>query len=108
MAGGLRVPKALGDFLVLQAIEETGGNAVAVPDTATLASMNRLAATEGLWICPEGGACVAALQTLRSSGWVHPDETVVILNTGLGLKYPDSVEPKPRATLKPSDDLPLG
>ena len=108
VAGGLRVPKALGDFLVLQAIEETGGSAVAVPDEATIAAMNNLAETEGIWICPEGGACVAALQTLTARGWVRPDESVVILNTGLGLKYPDTVTPKPIATLQPGDRLPVG
>jgi threonine synthase len=107
VAGGLRVPKALGDFLVLQAIEETGGSAVAVPDEATIAAMNNLGETEGLWICPEGGACVAALQGLQARGWVRPDESVVILNTGLGLKYPDTVTPKPIATLQPGDRLPV-
>src|SRR6266581_3939998 len=94
IAGGLRVPKALGDFLVLQAIRETKGTAVAVPDDDSLAAMRLLAEREGTWICPEGAACVAALRTLQARDWVQPDETVLILNTGLGLKYPDFVEPE--------------
>ena len=108
IAGGLRVPKALGDFLVLRAIRETDGSAVAVPDEGSLAAMRLLAEREGMWICPEGAACVAALRTLQTRGWVRPDETVLILNTGLGLKYPDTVEPEPAARLRPEDDIPVG
>src|SRR5919199_962821 len=69
LAGGIRVPKALGDFLVLQAIRETGGTAVAVEDTDILDAMGLLAEHEGLWICPEGAACVAALRRLARDGW---------------------------------------
>lgn len=107
IAGGLRVPKALGDFLVLRAIRATGGCAVAVPDDDILAAMRLLSKREGMWICPEGAATVAALQSLLARDWVRPDETVVILNTGAGLKYPDTVEPEPIAVLRPGDELPV-
>jgi threonine synthase len=107
VAGGLRVPKALGDFLVLRALRETRGTAVAVEDEDTLRALRLLAESEGMWICPEGAACVAALEQLKEQGWVRSDESVVILNTGIGLKYPQTVEPRPVARLKPDDDLPL-
>ncbi|MCC7106434.1 MAG: threonine synthase [Chloroflexi bacterium] len=106
IASGLRVPKALGDFLVLQALRETSGTAVAVSDEDGLAAMRQLAATEGMWICPEGATCVHALAELARSGWVKPRETAVILNTGVGVKYPETYQPEPRARLRPTDDLP--
>lgn len=106
IAGGLRVPKALGDFLVLQAIRETDGTAVAVPDEDTLAAMRLLAGREGMWICPEGAACVAAVRSLRERGWIRPAERVLILNTGIGLKYPDTARPEPVARLRPDESLP--
>jgi threonine synthase len=106
IAGGLRVPKALGDFLVLRAIRETKGTAVAVPDDDILAAMRLVAEHEGLWTCPEGAATVAAVRLLVEQGWVQRDETVLLLNTGAGLKYPDTVEPRPVAVLRPGDELP--
>jgi threonine synthase len=107
VAGGLRVPKALGDFLVLQAIRETGGTAVAVEDQDTLEAMRQVARREGSWICPEGAACIAALRKLREQAWVRPDESVLILNTGVGLKYPATAEPEPVARLQPDAPLPI-
>jgi threonine synthase len=91
VAFGITVPKALGDFLVLQAIADTGGCAVAVDDEAILAEQHRLAELEGAFICPEGAATFAAVRHLRTSGWIHAGEQVVALNTGLGLKYPETV-----------------
>jgi threonine synthase len=108
IAGGLRVPKALGDFLVLQAIRETNGTAIAVPDDNSLAAMRLLAECEGLWICPEGAACVAALRTLKEQAWVRANESALILNTGLGLKYPDTVQPEAAARLGPDGRLTIG
>lgn len=105
LASGLRVPKALGDFLVLEAVRATGGTAVAVEDEATVAAMRRAAAAEGLFICPEGAAAVAAAERLRASGWLAEGERVVILNTGTGLKYPESVE-FDLPVLDPDDDIP--
>jgi threonine synthase len=91
LAFGINVPKALGDFLVLRGVRETDGTAVAVSDDAILAELGRLAAAEGTWICPEGAACLAAVRELRESGWIAEQEQVVVLNTGAGLNYPDTV-----------------
>jgi threonine synthase len=91
VAFGINVPKALGDFLVLDAVRATGGTAVAVSDAALLAEQRRLAADEGTFICPEGAACMAATLQLRESGFLHAADTVVVLNTGTGLKYPETI-----------------
>jgi threonine synthase len=91
VAFGITVPKALGDFLVLDAVRSTGGTAVAVTDEALLAAQVALARDEGTWVCPEGAACFAAVGQLRESGWLGGDEEVVVLNTGTGLLYPDTV-----------------
>ena len=91
VAFGITVPKALGDFLVLDAVRSTGGTAVAVTDEELLAAQADLARTEGAWVCPEGAACFAAAGQLRAAGWLGGDEDVVVLNTGTGLLYPDTV-----------------
>ena len=91
LAFGINVPKALGDFLVLQAVRESGGTAVAVTDEDILAELAALASAEGSWVCPEGAACFAAAKRLREEGWIGEDERVVVLNTGSGLKYPETV-----------------
>jgi threonine synthase len=87
VASGLRVPKALGDFLVLEAVRSSGGTCVAVSDEAMLEAGAELAAQEGIFPAPEGGACVAALKQLLSTGFLKPTERIVIYNTGTGLKY---------------------
>ena len=92
VAFGITVPKALGDFLVLRAVRETGGTAIAVDDASLLAEQRRLAADEGTFICPEGAACLAAARRLRETGFIGTGETVVVLNTGAGLKYPETIE----------------
>ncbi|MBB4683913.1 threonine synthase [Amycolatopsis jiangsuensis] len=92
VAFGITVPKALGDFLVLDAVYATEGTAIAVTDDELLAAQQQLAELEGAFICPEGAACFAALGQLRESGWVGEDEEVVVLNTGAGIKYPETVE----------------
>ena len=91
LAFGINVPKALGDFLVLRGVRETEGTAIAVSDEAILAELGTLASAEGTWICPEGAACLAATRELRDSGWIAEGERVVVLNTGVGLKYPETV-----------------
>lgn len=88
IAFGITVPKALGDFLILRAVYETGGCAIAVTDADILAAQRRVAELEGAFVCPEGAACFAAVGQLRESGWIDPGEEVVVLNTGTGLKYP--------------------
>ena len=88
VAAGLRVPAAVGDFLILRALRESGGTAVAVPDDALVEAQMRLSRLEGVFACPEGGATLAALEVLLAQGWVSPEERVVLFNTGTGLKYP--------------------
>ncbi|MDN5347863.1 MAG: threonine synthase [Clostridia bacterium] len=92
IAGGIRVPKALGDFLVLEAVYSTKGTAVSVSDAEIMEALKLVARTEGMFICPEGAATVAAAKKLRDSGFLGEDERVVLLNTGSGLKYPELVE----------------
>ena len=87
VASGLRVPKPLGDFLILDAVRASGGTAVAVDDTELLEAGVELASTEGMFAAPEGAACVAALRRLLRSGFLDPAERIVIYNTGAGLKY---------------------
>jgi threonine synthase len=94
VASGLNVPKAVGDFLVLNALRQTGGTSIAVTDQDLLAAQQQLARSEGIFVCPEGAACFAAVGTLRSAGWLRGDETVVVLNTGTGIKYPNTVTVK--------------
>ena len=89
VADGLRVPKAIGDFLVLRAVRESGGTALAVSDADMVASMRQLGADEGVSAAPEGGAALQALKQLVAEGRVGRDETVVLFNTGGALKYLD-------------------
>jgi len=89
VAAGLRVPAAVGDFLMLRALRESGGTAVAVSDAALVAAQKRMARLEGIFACPEGGATLAALEKLLAAGRVSPEERIVLFNTGTGLKYPD-------------------
>jgi threonine synthase len=105
IAFGLNVPKALGDFLILQAINETNGCAVAVRDDEILIAQQILAREEGMFCCPEGAATLSAAIQLTKSGWIKPEESVVLLNTGTGLKYPETVETEP-PVLEPGDSLP--
>jgi threonine synthase len=105
VAFGITVPKALGDFLVLDAVRSTEGTAIAVTDDALLAAQRTLARDEGIWVCPEGAACFAAVGQLRESGWIGRDEDVVVLNTGTGLIYPDTV-PVDVPTLAANDSTP--
>jgi threonine synthase len=86
-AYGLRVPAPLGGYLCLRAIRETGGTAVAIGEAEMAIATRELAAQSGIDICPEGGAAWAAISQLRSSGWIRDEESVVVFNTGTGLKY---------------------
>ncbi len=89
IADGLRVPKAIGDFLVLRAIRESGGTAVAVTDADMVRAMRVLGRTEGISAAPEGGAALVALEILVKRGDVKSDDRVVLFNTGGALKYLD-------------------
>jgi threonine synthase len=89
VADGLRVPKAIGDFLVLRAVRESGGAAVAVEDADMVAAMRELGAFEGISAAPEGGAALHALKILQQQGRIRKSDTVVVFNTGGALKYLD-------------------
>jgi threonine synthase len=89
IADGLRVPKAIGDFLVLRAVRESGGTAVAVTDDEMVAAMRDIGTREGISAAPEGGAALQALKMLVADGRVQPDDAVVLFNTGGALKYLD-------------------
>ncbi|HSD25912.1 MAG TPA: threonine synthase [Vicinamibacteria bacterium] len=86
-AHGIRVPKALGDFLILRALRESHGAGIAVSEHEIVQGVKDAAACEGLFMCPEGGACVAAARKLKVSGHLSPDDTVVLFDTGTGYKY---------------------
>ncbi|HEY9285370.1 MAG TPA: threonine synthase [Pyrinomonadaceae bacterium] len=89
-ASGLRVPRAIGDFLILDALRESGGAAVAVTDEELLAAASEIGAAEGIFAAPEGAACLPALRKLLDAGQVRPGERVVLFNTGAGVKYLES------------------
>ena len=91
-AAGLRVPGAVGDALMLEALRDSGGTAIAVSDDELMTEVQTVGRSEGMFVCPEGGAVVAALRKLIAQGWVKPDEQVVLFNTGSGLKYLDAFE----------------
>ncbi len=89
LAAGMRVPAAIGDYLMLDALRESGGGAVAVTDEDILQWVPKVSSLEGIFVCPEGAATAAALAKLLQDGTVSPNETVLLLNTGSGLKYLD-------------------
>jgi threonine synthase len=91
-AAGIRVPKALGDFIVLKALRQTAGTAVAVSEMEIAESMHSIGEAEGMLVCPEGGAAIAGTARLRRDGWIRENEEVVIFNTGTGLKYAEHLQ----------------
>ncbi len=91
-ASGLRVPAAVGDFMILDAIRESGGCAVAVPELDIVAAMTRAIAAEGIAFCPEAAACVLAASKLVADGRIKPTERVVLLNTGATTKYVETIQ----------------
>ncbi len=89
IASGLRVPKAIGDFIMLKILRESNGGAIAVDDEEMVRVGREVGKSEGLFVAPEGAACFAALKSLRASGKIDIGERVVIFNTGSGIKYLD-------------------
>lgn len=87
VASGLRVPKAIGDFLIIDALQQSGGTAIAVTDEELLAAVKEIGSAEGIFCAPEGAACLPALRKLIEQDSVKEGETVVIFNTGAGVKY---------------------
>jgi threonine synthase len=104
-AFGINVPKALGDFLILDAIYRTGGCALAVSDAELLSAQREIASTEGALVCPEGAATIAAIRVLRERGEVGECEVVIALNTGAGIKYPETLDAR-APLLEPDGEIP--
>lgn len=86
-AAGLRVPRAVGDFLILQGIRDSDGAGIAVTDAQMEHAVQLMGKTTGIFAAPEGGATAAAIPLLLERGWLQPDEEIVLFNTGSGLKY---------------------
>jgi threonine synthase len=93
IASGLRVPKAIGDFLILNILRQSNGGAIAVADKEMIGVTSEVGSSEGLFIAPEAAACFVALKSLRSASKIRPGDRVVIFNTGSGIKYLDCYGP---------------
>ncbi len=105
-ASGLRVPKPLGDDLILRALRESGGTAVAVTDQELIDAGLEMAALEGIFPAPEGAACIPALRKLLAAGFLKPEERIIVFNTGAGLKYLEAYSTRhPRAAATEQDKL---
>ena len=92
IASGLRVPKAIGDFLILKILRQSNGGAISIDDEEVIRVGREVGSSEGLFVALEAAACFAALKSLRSTGKIHSGERVVIFNTGSGIKYLDCYE----------------
>jgi threonine synthase len=92
VASGLRVPKAIGDFLILDALRQSGGTAIAVSDEELITAVKEIGVSEGLFCAPEGAACLPALRMMIEQDLIKENETVVIFNTGAGVKYLECFE----------------
>ena len=101
IAAGLRVPAAIGDYLILEAVRESGGTAITVTDDEMLEGMALAAEREGLFVSPESGAAVIATRTLRESGFLRADDLTVIFATGSGLMHVDLVD-RPVTAIDPN------
>jgi threonine synthase len=97
-AAGLRVPKAYGDYLILDILKKSGGTAVAATDEEILSATRHWASVEGIFAAPEGAAALVAYQKLRASGFLRAEDTVVLFNTGSAYKYLDMIEAQERKT----------
>jgi len=91
IASGIRVPAAVGDFMILDAVRESGGRAIAVDEARIYEWMKLATSLEGISVCPETAACVGALEQLAAEGWIAPAERVVVFNTGAAQKYPEAM-----------------
>jgi threonine synthase len=101
LAAGLRVPKAYGDYLILEILQKSEGRAVAVTDAEIMDSLYQWARVEGVFAAPEGAAALAAYRKLRASNFLGSDDSVVLFNTGSGLKYLDVIEDQTRRAAPP-------
>jgi threonine synthase len=105
IAAGLRVPKAYGDYLLLDVIRQSRGTAVAVTDDEMLAAVREWARDEGVFAAPEGAASLAAYHKLRRQGFLKTSDRVVLFNTGSGLKYIDVFAAEQKSQLPPSRNI---
>ncbi len=103
VAAGIRVPRAVGDFLILRAVRESGGTAIAVDDDAILRAVDDAARQDGLLLCPEGGATLAAYRHALAKGLVAAEDKVVLFNCATGLKYPMPEAPRTLDRTQPID-----
>jgi threonine synthase len=94
VASGLRVPKAVGDFIMLDILRKSGGTAVSVTDDELIAAVKEIGSAEGIFAAPEGAACLPALKDLLERNEVDPNERIVLFNTGTGVKYLEAFQPK--------------
>ena len=101
IASGLRVPGPLGDLLILSMLRQTNGTAVAVSDDEMLEAGRELASREGIFAAPEGASTVVAARKLAASGWIKPDDAVVLFNTGTGYKYSEAWERALQSAVSP-------
>ena len=101
LAAGLRVPKAYGDYIILDILRKSGGVALAVTDEEIMAALRQWAAMEGVFAAPEGAAALAAYKKLRGNGFFSEDDRVVLFNTGSGLKYLDVIDSRREARPEP-------
>jgi threonine synthase len=92
IASGIKVPQAIGDFLVLKAVRESEGTTISVTDEEILNCLKEISETEGIFPCPEGGATLAALKKLIRENKINPEEKIILFNTGTGLKYIESLK----------------
>ncbi len=106
LASGLRVPKPYGDYLILSILKKSHGTALAVTDEEILAATRHWARNEGIFAAPEGGAALAAYRKLRANGFFKPEDTVVLFNTGTGLKYLDVLDADASVARAPSPAKP--
>src|SRR5579864_7658015 len=92
LASGLRVPKPFGDYLILDILMKSNGTAISATDEEILEATRHWAKVEGIFAAPEGAACLVAYRKLRANGFFKPEDTVVMFNTGSGLKYLDVLD----------------
>jgi threonine synthase len=102
LASGLRVPKPYGDYLILDILKKSKGTAVSATDDEILEATRHWAKVEGIFAAPEGAACLVAYRKLRASGFFKPEDTVVLFNTGSGLKYLDVLDQSVERALPPA------
>jgi threonine synthase len=108
LAAGLRVPKAYGDYLILDILKKSAGTALAVTDIEIMDALRQWAKIEGVFAAPEGAASLAAYRKLRDRGFFTAEDKVVLFNTGSGLKYLDVIEGEKRKSAKPLASRQIG